>query len=58
MVTEAGRSPRDVGRPLHEVAHPPGGIGVRGVFLQRGGISQPSILLACFNSAGGVNAGL
>ena len=34
------------------------GIGVRGVFLQRGGISQPSILLACFNSAGGVNAGL
>ena len=33
-------------------------IGVRGVFLQRGGISQPSILLACFNSAGGVNAGL
>ena len=25
MVTEAGRSPRDVGRPLHEVAHPPGG---------------------------------
>ena len=28
-------------------------IGVRGVFLQGGGISQPSILLACFNSAGG-----
>ena len=25
VVTEAGRSPRDVGRPLHEVAHPPGG---------------------------------
>ena len=33
-------------------------IGVRGVFLQRGGISQPSMLLACFNSAGGANAGL
>ena len=25
MVTEAGGSPRDVGSPLHEVAHPPGG---------------------------------
>ena len=25
LVTEAGRSPRDVGSPLHEVAHPPGG---------------------------------
>ena len=25
VVTEAGRSPRDVGRPLHEVAHPLGG---------------------------------
>ena len=33
-------------------------IGVRGVFLQGGGISQPSILLTCFNSAGGANAGL
>ena len=33
-------------------------IGVRGVFLQRGGISQASMLLACFNSAGGANAGL
>ena len=31
---------------------------VRGVFLQGEGISQPSILLACFNSAGGANAGL
>ena len=28
-------------------------IGVRGVFLQRGGISQASMLLPCFNSAGG-----
>ena len=28
-------------------------IGVRGVFLQEGGISQPIMLLACFNSAGG-----
>ena len=35
-----------------------GTIGVRGVFLQRGGISQASMLLACFNSAGGANAGL
>ena len=25
MVTEVGGPPRDVGRPLHEVAHPPGG---------------------------------
>ena len=33
-------------------------IGVRGVFLRGGGISQPSILLTCFNSAGGANAGL
>ena len=36
-----------------------GTIGVRGVFLPKGGgISQPSMLLACFNSAGGANAGL
>ena len=27
-------------------------IGVRGVFLQEGGISQPIMLLACFNSYG------
>ena len=25
MVTEVGGPPRDVGRPLHEVAHPLGG---------------------------------
>ena len=42
----------------HDWDHIVPSIGVRGVFLQRGGISQPSILLACFNSAGGVNAGL
>ena len=46
----------------HEICkllnHQQTSIGGRGVFLQRGGISQPSILLACFNSAGGANAGL